>query len=414
MTPSSCARRLLPALAILLPAGPTAADSLSRGTVSLEARSFNPDDFDETEDSGVALTTALEIKYRNRSGKWSAVFRGFGRFDALDDTRNIVDLESAYVAYSIKALSVLAGVQILNWTATEAFHPADVMNSRNYDSDPENPEKLGEPMIEVRIRLLQGYLDAYFMPVRLPPNLPNTTSRLSLFGPNPAGLELGDTLWVDRDGSTSESYFSPQGAVRLSQTIGKADIALYAIDHSDRAQPTFTLDSGEGVVRPTYHSVFQSGLTYTHVIGSLIAKVEGGWRIFREPDPIEAADVDAQSNHGEVAAGLEYGWTTEAGHDATFIAEGAAIILDDREKARELSLLQGDLLVAYRHAFNDVKNKELRLGLTVDVERPSEYAASVRWAQTLTDVWSIVAILRSARLFGSDIQEAQATVQRNF
>ena len=129
MTPSSCALRLVPALAILLPAGATAADSISRGTVSLEARSFNPDDFEETEDAGVALTTALEIKYRNRNGQWAAVLRGFGRFDALDDTRNIVDLESAYVSYSIKAVSLLAGVQILNWTATEAFHPADVMNS---------------------------------------------------------------------------------------------------------------------------------------------------------------------------------------------------------------------------------------------------------------------------------------------
>jgi hypothetical protein len=414
VTPSSCAGRLLPVVAILLPGGAVAADSLSRGTVSLEARAFNPDEFDETEDNGVALATALEIKWRSQSGKLAAVLRGFGRFDALDDTRNIVDLESAYVSYTVKALSVLAGVQILNWTATEAFHPADVMNSRNYDSDPENPEKLGEPMLEVRLRIFQGYLDAYFMPARIPPVLPNTTSRLSLFGPNPAGLELGDTLWVDRDGATSESYFSPQGALRLSQTIGKADIALYAVDHSDRAQPTFTLESGEGVVRPTFHSVFHAGLTYTQVIGSLIAKFEGGWRFFREPDEIAAADVDAQSDHGEAAAGLEYGWTTDAGHDATFIAEGTAVILDDREKARELSLLQGDLLVAYRHAFNDVQGKEIRLGLTVDVERPSEYAASVRWAQALTDVWSIIGIVRSARLLGNDIQEVQATLQRNF
>lgn len=403
----------MPAIVLLLLAARTsAADSLSRGSVSLEGRSFNPDEFDETKDAGIALTTALEIKLR--SDPWSVVLRGFGRFDALDDTRNIVDLESAYVSFKVKALTLLAGFQILNWTATEAFHPADIMNSRNYDSDPENPEKLGEPMVEARVRVLQGYLSAYFMPARLPPNLPNTTSRLSLFGPNPAGLELGDTLWIDRDGQKSESYFSPQGAVHLSQTIGKADIALYLVDHSDRAQPTFTLDSGEGVVRPTYHSVTQAGLTYTQVIGSLIAKVEGGARFFREPDPVEAEEVDAQSDHGEVAAGLEYGWTTDAGHDATFIAEAQYVILDDREKARELSLLQGDVLLAYRHAFNDVKGKELRIGLTVDFERPTEYAASVRWIQTLTDVWSIVAIGRSARLLGTDVQEAQATLQRNF
>ena len=401
------------AAAIGSPGGPVFADSLSRGSVSLEGRGFQPDEFAETEDYGVALTTQIEINTRP-TPSLGFVGRGLARLDAIDKNRNIATVEDAYGGYSLGPVTLRIGAQILNWTATEAFHPADIVNSRNFDSDLESPEKIGEPMVELRLRILRGHLSAYYMPLRLPSRLPGNTSRLSPFGPNPAGLELGDTLWVDRNGKTSDSVFAHQGALYLSQTIGKADIGIHVVDHNDRSKPTFTLVGGEGVVRPTYHTVTQLGLTYTQVLGSLIVKLEGAQRWYRQPDPDAAMDVDAQVDHAQVAGGLEYGWTTEAGHSAAVLLEGQTIVLRDREVARQLDVLQGDVLLAYRHAFNDSKGRELRLGLLADFERPSEYVASVRWAQSMTDVWSVVGIVRSARLLGKDVQEGQVTLLRNF
>jgi len=350
------------------------ADSLSRGSVALEGRAFEPDDEEETEDFGVGLTTRLEINY-DVGSRFNAVASGLARLDALDETRNIATPEDLYGGLTAGPITLRLGFQVLNWTVTEAFHPADIINSRNNDSDAENPEKIGEPMLEFRLRLFNGYIDTFFMPARLPPKLPGDRSRLSPLSANPFGLALGEALWVERDGSLSDSYFAPQGAIRINQTIGKADIAIHLVDHNDRTHPTFTLDTTDGLARPTYFTVTQGGLTYTQVIGSLIVKFEGVYRKYRDADPdVEVGtpfmEVDNQHDHGQVVGGVEYGWTTEAGHDATIILEGTGILLKNRDDAKSLDVLQGDALIAYRHAFNDVRGKELRIGLLADYERP--------------------------------------------
>jgi hypothetical protein len=408
---------LLVAVGLCARAGGAAADSLNRGSVSLEGRAFQPDDVPETEDYGVALTTRLELA----SDPWphvSFVLSGLARLDAVDGTRNIVTPEDLYGAFSAGRFTLRVGFEVLNWSATEAFHPADIMNSRNFDSDAESPEKIGEPMVETRFRLGDGAITVFFMPARIAPKLPGERSRLSPLSANAAGLALGEALWVERDGTLSDSPISPQGAIYVSQTFGKVDVAVHVVDHNDRTHPTFTLDTTNGLARPTYHTVTQTGLSYTQVIGSFILKLEGAARFFREPgediETVELMEVEGQSDHGQAAAGVEYGWTTESGRDVSIVLEGQAIVHDDREVARQLDVLQGDVLIVYRYAFNDLRGRELRLGLLTDVERPSEYVASARWAQSMTDVWSIVAVARSARIVGKDFYEGDVTLLRNF
>jgi hypothetical protein len=387
------------------------ADTLSRGSVSLETRMFEPDDVGNTEDYGLALTTRLEVKYR--SSPWRVVLNGFARLDALDETRNIFALEEATIGYSLGPLSLTIGSQTLNWSTTEAFHPSDIVNSRNFDSDLANPEKLGEPMVELQLRFLQGSLSAYVMPVRIAPNLVPATSRQSFL---PADAQLAEEKWVDRNGEVSDELFAPQGAVRLSQTIGPADITLHVADHSDRGQPTYTLmpsvDNPEVLVAtPHYHSVTQVGVSYVQVFGSILFKLEGAMRSFRAPEA--GAGVPAQRSHEIAAAGLEYTWTTRAGHQATVIAEGQAVN-QDRDIRSQLDPFQRDVLVGYRHFFNDVKGRDLLVLFIADAERPNEYLASLQYGQRLTDQWSIAGFVRSLRIFAKDINQAQLTLTRNF
>jgi hypothetical protein len=399
-----------------VPAATSRADIFSRGGVSLEGRAFDPDDVDETDDFGASLTTTLEVKYR-RSPLIVQV-RGTARLDGVDETRNIVNLEEAYASYAVGRLRLRVGSQILNWTATEAFHPSDVMNSQNLDGNPGAFEKLGEPIVEAQLRLLQGYLSVYYMPIRVPPRLVDFSSRLSLVPPGGPGL--GDVLWIDRDGSPSDSLFANQTAVHLSQTIGRADVAVHLVDHADRHQPTFTFDMDDNTVRPTYHWVTQVGMTYTQVFGGLLAKVEAAHRMFRKPDaPDGGLPIEPQIDHDLVAAGLEYGWTTDAGHSATIIVEGQAV-LEDRATRRQLDLFQGDLLIGYRHFLNDLKGKEVRLGFIVDLERPSEYIATFNYGQRLSDTWSIAGAASRARLLGAlglpgyENYQALVSLTRNF
>jgi hypothetical protein len=396
------------AAAILLPVGAAGADTFSRGSVSIESRGYDPDDRDETEDFGVALVTRLEIKFR--PGDLNLVLRGLARFDAIDSTRNVGALEDAYVGYTAGPLTMRVGSQILNWSTTEAFHPGDIINSRNFDSDLENLEKFGEPMVELRLRFFQGSLSAYYMPMRIEPKLLPVESRLSFV---PAGLELGDPIWIDRDGSKSDALFEHQGAVQLSQTIGPADVSLHVVDHSDRQQPSFTFDAASGELRPVYFSVTQFGLTYVHVFGSLLFKLEAAHRRIRPPDPVAAPDVAPFPDHQQVAAGFEYNWTTAGGDDATLIVEGQGVRADD-EVRRQLNLFQADVFFGYRHAFSDEQGRELVLGFITDVERPYEYLASVRYQQRLSDTWSIGAVARRLHILDVLLSQAQFTLTRNF
>ncbi|HKE19175.1 MAG TPA: hypothetical protein VKB80_30075 [Kofleriaceae bacterium] len=398
------------AAGLLLPGRTGAADTLSGGSVSVESRVFDPDGApDDAENIGLALTTKLEIKHRARA--WRLGLRGFARLDALDETRNFFDLEEANVTYTLGPVSLVIGSQVLNWSTTEAFHPSDVMNSRNLDSDLANPEKLGEPMVEMQVRFLQGSLSAYYMPVRIAPNVLPASSRLSFLPPGV--VELGDALWIDRDGTPSDGLFAHQGAVRLAQTVGSADIALHVVDHSDRTQPTFTPDLETGELRPTYHTVTQAGLNYVEVFGGLLFKLEAVMRTFRAPDPTASLLITPQRNHEAVAAGLEYSWTTAVGAQATVILEGQAVNQSEAIRA-QLDPFQRDVLVGYRHFFNDVMGRDLLVFFITDVERPNEYVASAQYSQRLTDQWSVGALVRSLHLFGRDVNQVDLTLTRSY
>jgi hypothetical protein len=397
------------AASILLSASPVAADASSRGGVSLESRIFDPDGDETTEDFGVAVSSNMEVKYQ--SSPWSVVLRGFARLDALDETRNIADLQEGHVGFVSDRLTVRVGSQIINWSATEALHPADVLNSRNLDSNLDDLEKLGEPMVELRLRFLQGSIELYYMPVRITPNLVGSSSRLSLA---PPGIEFGDILWLGRDGRPSDAFFAHQGAARITQTIGPADIAVHIVDHNDRHEPTFTIDPLTGEIRPTLHWMTQVGFTYVHVLGAMVLKLEGARRMFRRADDDALPGVTTIPDHNKAALGFEYNWTTSAGHEATVVAEAQAV-LESREVRTQLGeIFQRDVLVGYRHFFNDVKARELFAGLAVDLETPNEYVAILRYDQRLTDVWSVGGSLHSIRILKRAIQQTQLSLTRNF
>lgn len=65
-----------------------------------------------------------------------------------------------------------------------------------------------------------------------------------------------------------------------------------------------------------------------------------------------------------------------------------------RAQALELDLFQGDVLLGYRYAFNDVDGKALLVSVIVDVEHPDELIWSANYSQRLGDTWTFNASLR--------------------
>ena len=361
----------------------------SKGELVLQTRAFTSDDDDVTKDEGVVLASRLE--YSSKADRFQTQLRVATRTDALDKTRNVLVLEEGFLAAKFGPLRVRVGAQLTNWTTTEAFHPADVLNSRNFDSDVENLEKIGEPMVEARVKVLNGYLSAYYMPLRMAPIIPSATSRLR---PVSKGVELAKPFWIDRNGKVSDSIFGHQFAVHLSQTLGHADAALHFIQHNDRLQPTIGVDRTNGDLHPVYHQLTQVGGTFAQAISSVVLKFEGAYRRFRDP-VMNPFGVGQQKDHLFLASGVEYAWTTRTDHLVTVIAEAQALLLTNESERAALNVFQRDGLVGLRYAFNDVVDRQFLVLLIVDLERPQEYVFSARYKQRLSDEWTTEVAARS-------------------
>lgn len=383
------------AMGLAAPGGAGAQDVSSRGQVALEGRAFWPDDIERTEDFGMALAARLEAEVDLRP--FGGQMRLFARNDVLDDTRDLVAIEELYLSWRERPLRLRVGWQLLNWSATEAFHPADVINARNYDSRLENPDKLGEPMAELQVRVGEGTLSAYYMPLRRGPILPSASSRLSPF-PVRVPIAVGDPIFAGRDRVIGEDRLEHQWAVRIAQTLGDADVSLHVLQHVDRSQPTQVIENATGEVRPLFHFVTQVGGTWQQVFGPVIGKLEVAHREFGFPDPDPAFTLlhREQLDHTQIAAGLEVGWGAGEG-EGTLIVEGQVMIAYDEPQFEEPDLgpFQRDVLVGYRHSFNDIAGTRVQGGVIVDLEDASEMLVLVRFERRLSDVWALEANARA-------------------
>lgn len=383
-------RKLCSALLLIAASALLAGDWKSKGETTLESRLFEDDHEAQTQDSGLGMFARLELDVKQ--GPWRANLRGFGRLDRKDSERDLTAIEEFWAGYRDERWEARLGYQMLNWTATEAFHPADMVNSRNLDSNIENPEKLGELMLSLRRRLGEGGLTFYYMPYLEAPRLPGGESRLSFL---PAGGVYRNAVWVkDRD-ELADDDWADQFGLRFNQTIGDVDFSLHYLDHLDRSQPQVALDFDNGIqVTPVYFRVVDLGLTYLQVIGPVIFKLEAGHRDFVEADAVLLAQIGSTGvtqplDHDQIAFGLEYGLSHENGSETTWLLEGMTVTGVNKDERAALSPWQRDMLAGVRHAFNDTMSREILVTTIVDLERSHELLINLSYKQRLSDTWSI-------------------------
>ena len=363
-----------------------------KGESAFEARVFDDDGDSRTEDVGLALTGRFEAK--GSRGSWRSQVRLFGRADATDSDRRSVVVEEAWVEHRRGRWRFRVGAELFNWSATEAFHPADVVNSRNLDSDLESFEKLGEPIIGTIVRIPAGEVSAFYLPVRVDPKFPSAESRLSFA---PAGWEVEDPLWIGWDGEVDDDDFGDQWLVRVLQSRGPADVDLHVLRHFDRSQPVVLVDPERQSAQPVFLPVTQIGGTVQAVLGSWVAKLEWAHRTFESgvltlPES-GTVSVD-QSDHQQVAMGVEYGTDAGLGATGTWLLEAQAVVGANRDDRASLSTFQRDVLVGYRHDWNDIPGRRLTVTLIGDIERSDEWLLSLAYFQRLGDSWGLDANLR--------------------
>jgi hypothetical protein len=363
-------------------------DIESKGELGTESRVFWPDDNDRTDAGNVAMAGRLQVDAELEN--YGARARVFSRLDPYDKTRTRIVPEELYVQAEAEPFRLRVGFQMLNWTATEAFHPADIINSRILDGSFENPEKIGEPIAALRLEIPSGNIELYAMPVFTAPVLPSEQSPLNLAG-DPPGPFVFDraALVIDRHGKLTAERLQPQWGVQLQQTWGDADISLHVVQQIDRTQPLVQLDQVNLELRPVFQAMTQAGLTYQHVVDSTLLKLEGAFRVFDRPDSrVTRFGPVPERNHVLVAAGIEHATTLGEGSDTSFLLEGQVLVPVQADYPEALEpLFQHDVLIGMRHAFNDEQSTAVLATVIVDVEHPDQIVAGLSLNRRLGEEW---------------------------
>lgn len=357
-----------------------------RGQVGMFTRVFADDDDPTTDEHEFGVLSQLEVRLKERP--WFLKLDVAGRSYADPEHSSPAQLNEAYVGFRQGSLRIHVGAQILDWSATEAFHPADVVNSRNLDSRLQDPEKLGEPMIQISTRVSDVTLRLLMMPLVISPQIPDSKSRMS---PLPQGVAVGQARWLRQDGVFLEGDRAPQGALVIENQMGDGDFHLHYLRHFNRSMPTTTFDLRTQELRLIYHEVDQLGLTVQYVFGDVVAKLEAADRRFGDDSPADMPGFEGPPDHQVVALGFDYGFNQEDGSDSTFIIEGQSVLGVEKDQRAAIDLFQRDLLVAYRWSLNDVDSQEFLASVIVDMEGREESLYSIQYKTRLGQMWTLEA-----------------------
>ncbi|MAF77122.1 MAG: hypothetical protein CME60_03110 [Halobacteriovoraceae bacterium] len=374
----------------------------NRGQVSFQFRQFKDDDNETTEDVGMLVFSRVEARYEN--GPYEHSFRGFARVDQKDSDRDFMAFEDVYLSMRFgegDSWKVLAGYKLFNWTATEAFHPADVVNSRNYDSDLEYFEKLGELTLELNKEFDWGDVSFFYWPRFENPQFPGKHSRLGF------GTDIARPEYIDGEEGNGDQWVA-QGGARLRYLMDDGDASFHVIHHVDRNQPlTGTLNYALNPITgtpvpldinrlqnnptPYYFKKTQLGGTLQYALSNVLLKFEGAYRFFSDGDQqvYTASGLQKPIDHGDLAFGLEYNLPEWNYGETSFFFEAGGIVGASKEERARLSIFQRDILLGARHAFNDIMGKELLLMWVHDIERDKEDLITFSYSQRLSDIWKI-------------------------
>ncbi len=352
----------------------------SDGEVRIESRQFENDNKTHTKDYNLGIFTRLKI--RAEHGNWKEFVKMVARADNYDPSRSIFFFEEAYVQYTNGGFGLTLGSQTITWSATEAFHPADIINSRNFDSNLENAEKIGEPMLTLAYAGGDSKISLMFMPMLIKPVLPAMSNRLSFSNDFPT---LKPQL-INRNGKVAESEFETQYAARFEHTFSDADISLHYVDHIDRSTPIIRITPFG--VAPIYLPVKQIGGTFQMVAGDWVYKAEVGNRSYMSFENSAFGKLNIP-DHTQVAFGVEYGWAIGSGAEIAWVLEGQHLLGITKEERAGISIFQNDILFGMRFALNDIYNQEYFISAIHDLERESENLLNLDYKRRVSDMWTM-------------------------
>jgi hypothetical protein len=302
-----------------------------------------------------SLSIESELYWQWNGGTDSIIFTPFYRVDSQDNHRTHGDIRELAYIHASDDWELRVGIRKEFWGVTEFQHLVDVINQTDGVEDFDGEDKLGQQMVNLSLVRDWGIVDVFLLPGFRERTYAGQEGRLR--GP----------LVVDKNNVSYESSAGQQHldfALRWSHSVGDYDLGAYWFHGTNReayltpkSQVTM-LNSTPYTLQQYYAQMEQLGVDVQATLGDWLWKFEG---IFR-------------------STSLEDFWATQAGFEYSFIG-----ILDSNldlgllmehswdsrgevEFGEQGSLMQNDLFVGARLAFNDMQSTEILMGLGSDLD----------------------------------------------
>jgi hypothetical protein len=301
-----------------------------------------------------SLSIEPELYWEWNGGNDSVIFTPFYRVDSQDNNRTHGDIRELAYVHASDDWELRVGIRKEFWGVTEFQHLVDVINQTDGVEDFDGEDKLGQQMVNLSLVNDWGIVDVFILPGFRERTYAGEEGRLR--GP----------LIVEKNNISYESSAGQQHldiALRWAHSVGDYDIGAYWF-HGTNREVYLTPASQEPMISTTYTlqqyyaQMDQLGIDVQATLGDWLWKFES---IYRKTS-------------------LEDFWATQAGFEYSFIGVldsnlDLGLLMEHSWDSRgevELgapgSLMQNDLFVGARLAFNDMQSTEILMGLGSDLD----------------------------------------------
>ncbi len=355
-----------------------------KGNIGFEQWAFPRSGKNSQNNANSAFELMLEGSVSN--GAWQTLAAPRVKIDVIEERRNRVTADEAWVQYSSDAFEVRVGLQTFFWGTVESVNIVDVLNQRDYESDFLDPYKWGELSALVSYFTDDYTFEFYYLPYFRTATFPSRYSRYSFTN---GTVDISKKEYLH-----GGSNWDPQGAFRVSRTIGSADMAV-SFFHGWARFPVLALEPGKTELTPYYYKENTLSYDIQMAVGAWLVK---GELVYKNTDINSSLVRNSVETGGRVlrknlvpssyvayVLGLEYKFENIVGsNDIVLLAE----YLGDSnrgEKTPDYRIYQNDIFLAFRYNLNDANDKKLEVGGFISLEKCDEVIYSVKYSQRFLD-----------------------------
>jgi len=327
------------------------------GNIALEQRYFLKEalDAEQLSHSQTSLSIEAGFYWQWNDGNDSVIFTPFYRIDSQDDQRSHGDIRELAYIHASDDWELRLGIRKEFWGVTEFQHLVDVINQTDGVEDFDGEDKLGQQMVNLSLVNDWGIVDVFLLPGFRERTYAGEEGRLR-------GPLVVDEKNVSYESSAGQQHLDV--ALRWAHSVGDYDLGVYWFHGTNREAYLSPSPQAPTLQAPTpklvqyYAQMDQLGVDVQATLGDWLWKFESIYR----------------------STGLEDFWATQAGFEYSFIGVfesnlDLGLLMEHSWDSRgevdlgaQGSLMQNDLFLGARLAFNDMQSSELLMGIGSDLD----------------------------------------------